>query len=379
MDHDIHAQYRTPDVPDFSRNLHCLFGLPFDVVSVDEAADRVLSAARTGRRCVLSTPNLNISVAAQADADFRASLIRSNLCVVDGMPLVWGGRLLGVPFSERVAGSGLFERLRDRPAGERPLKVYLFGGGDGVAARAERALNSSAGGVRCVGYASPGFGSVASMSSPEILNAINASGADFVLVALGAKKGQAWIEHNRPNLTAPVISYLGAVINFIAGTVRRAPEWMQRSGLEWLWRIVEEHGLARRYGQDGLRALGLVFTHVLPNLAAWHLARRRNGRDKPTVETSAHDDTIVISLHGAWTEPDLAQLHPILTRYANTDKDLRLDMRAVGYVDSAFVALLLVLRQHRLDHCHGWSVDIVSPSVRAIFDMYCALEIVESR
>lgn len=379
MDHDIRARDRAQNVPDFSRNTHCLFGLPFDVVSVDEAADRVLSAARTGRRCVLSTPNLNISVAAQADADFRASLIRSHLCVVDGMPLVWAGRLLDVPFSERVAGSGLFERLRNRPANLGPLKVYLFGGGDGVAARAARVLNTEGGGVQCVGYASPGFGTVASMSSPEILDAINASGADFVLVALGAKKGQAWIEHNLPNLKPPIVSYLGAVINFIAGTVRRAPEWMQRSGLEWLWRIVEEHGLARRYGHDGLHALGLGFRNVLPNLAAWHLARIRNGRDNPAVEVSSHDDRIVISMRGAWIKSALSLLRPVLMRYANTDKTLCLDLRAVGYVDSAFTALLLVLRQHRLDHGRPWSVDAVSPPVRAIFKMYCALEIAEGR
>jgi len=379
MDHDIHARGLALDVPDFTRNLHCLFGLPFDVVSVEEAVDGVLAAAQSKRRCVLSTPNLNISVAARQDSDFRAALIRSNLCVVDGMPLVWAGRWLGVPFRERVAGSGLFERLRNRPAGARPLKVYLFGGGDGVAARAANVLNAEAGGVRCVGYASPGFGDVASMSTPEILDAINASGADFVLVALGAKKGQAWIEHNRPHLTAPVVSYLGAVINFVAGTVRRAPEWMQRSGLEWLWRIVEEHGLARRYGHDGLRALGLVLTNVLPNLATWQVARLRHGRDAPAVDVSAREDGMVISLRGAWAKPALPLLRPLLMQHANSGGHLHLDMRAVSYVDSALVAVLLVLRQHRLDRGTGFSVDAPSPTLRAIFKMYCAAEMVENQ
>jgi len=379
MDHDIHARELALDVPDFTRNLHCLFGLPFDVVSVEEAVDGVLAAVQSKRRCVLSTPNLNILVASRQDADFRAALIRSNLCVVDGMPLVWAGRWLGVPFRERVAGSGLFERLRNRPADARPLKVYLFGGGDGVAARAAKVLNAESGGVQCVGYASPGFGDVASMSTPEILDAINASGADFVLVALGAKKGQAWIEHNRPHLTAPVVSYLGAVINFIAGTVRRAPEWMQRSGLEWLWRIVEEHGLARRYGHDGLRALGLVLTNVLPNLATWHLARLHHGCDAPAVDGSAQEDGVVISLRGAWTKPALPLLRPLLMQHANSGKHLHLDMSAVSYVDSALVAVLLVLRQHRLDRGTGFSVDAPSPTLRAIFKMYCAVEMVENQ
>jgi len=80
----------------------------------------------------------------------------------------------------------------------------------------------------------------------------------------GRQKGQAWIEHNRTHITVPIISHLGAVINFVAGKLSRAPVWVQRTGLEWLWRIKEEPSLWRRYASDGLVLLKLLITRVVP-------------------------------------------------------------------------------------------------------------------
>lgn len=84
------------------------------------------------------------------------------------------------------------------------------------------------------------------MSNAETIERINASGADFLVVSLGARKGQAWIMQNRQHLSVLLISHLDAMVNFVAGTVSRAQQWMQRFGLEWLWRIKEEPVLWRR-------------------------------------------------------------------------------------------------------------------------------------
>ena len=89
------------------------------------------------------------------------------------------------------------------------------------------------------------------ISDPALLDQINGSKADFLLVALGAQKGQAWLMANRHKLTVPIVSHLGATLNFLAGTVRRAPAGLQRLGLEWLWRIAQEPYLAARYLMDG--------------------------------------------------------------------------------------------------------------------------------
>jgi N-acetylglucosaminyldiphosphoundecaprenol N-acetyl-beta-D-mannosaminyltransferase len=323
----------------FAREVHCLLGLPFDAVDMAGAVRSVREAAEGGRPCFLSTPNLNFVVGCRADRAFRDSVLESDLSVVDGMPLVWIARLLGVPIRERVAGADLFARLKAE--GARPLKVYFFGGGEGVAEAAARNVNVDARccGVRCVGWESPGTGSVEALSRRESLERINASGADCLIVALGAKKGQAWIQRNRPALAVPVVSHLGAVINFEAGTVRRAPAWMQRGGLEWAWRIREELGLWRRYLVDGVAFARLFAFRVLP--LAWQLRRKPGAQALAAARADIFEgsDETVLRLRGAWCRENLAPLRALVASAAARSKNVRLNLAAVTHIDTAFVGL----------------------------------------
>ena len=125
------------------------------------------------------------------DADFRDSVIHSDIVIADGTPIVWMAKILGIPVRERVAGSTLFEALGQE--WRRKMTVYFFGGPDGVAAEANKRINEKSTGLKCVGYHSPGFGDVTQMSEESIIQSINATSADFLVVALGAKKGQEWI------------------------------------------------------------------------------------------------------------------------------------------------------------------------------------------
>ncbi len=157
--------------------------------------------------------------------------------------------------------------------------------------------------MSCVGSFYPGFGSVDDMSTPAIIDAINASDADFLAVALGAKKGQAWLQRNHARLQIPVRVHLGATINFQAGTLKRAPTIMQRWGLEWLWRIKEEPQLWRRYWNDGIVLLALLENHVFPLLllAFWdRLTARRLGEDLKITSSDDHD-FVTINLDGIAT------------------------------------------------------------------------------
>jgi N-acetylglucosaminyldiphosphoundecaprenol N-acetyl-beta-D-mannosaminyltransferase len=151
----------------------------------------------------------------------------------------------------------------------------------------------------CVGYESPGFGSVDDFSDGETIDRINAHGADFLVVALGAAKGQAWIQRNRERLRAPVISHLGAVVNFAAGTVSRAPEWMQRAGLEWLWRIKEEPALWRRYGRDARALLGLAFRRLLPHLLWLRMHRSLGTNVSAEAALSRDGEALRLCIRGA--------------------------------------------------------------------------------
>ena len=360
---------------DVFRDVHCLMGLPFDAVDMPTAVARVRAAAAGRVPCFLTTPNLNFLVACRRDESFRNSVIESDLCIADGMPLVWIARLLGVPLPGRVSGADLFDELR--ACHGEPISVYLFGGPPGVAARACERLNAERGGVRCVGFESPGFGSIEEMSSPESIDRINASAADFVVVALGARKGQAWIQRNRARLDAQVVSHLGAVLNFVAGTVNRSPVLLQRIGLEWLWRIKEEPVLWRRYLGDGAALLELLATRILPY--TWYQWRHRQGASRGPeagLETSRDGQGVVIRLSGSWRAEVLAPLRTELAEAAAAGRDVVLDIGKVSYVESAFVGLVLLLDRSQSTAGKVLRIEGTSPAILQVL-RYCGADFLE--
>jgi N-acetylglucosaminyldiphosphoundecaprenol N-acetyl-beta-D-mannosaminyltransferase len=326
----------------FDRDIHCLLGLPFDAVDERSALRVLQDSIALHKRCFLSTPNLNWIVACLQDRELRQSVINSDLSVADGMPIIWVAKLLRIPLRQRVPGSGLLETLRQDRA--NPVSVYFFGGPEGVAERACNQLNSELGAMRCAGFECPGFGNVESMSSAQTIAKINASHADFLVVSLGAKKGQAWIERNRQAIIIPVISHLGAVVNFIAGTVARAPLWMQRTGLEWVWRIQQEPGLWRRYFSDGLTFLRLLATRVLPLALYVRINRPASiAEDAPAFECQTDNNSIKVILSGNWIGADLGELRGCFRSICQLKLNTQLHMHQITHVDSAFIGLLILL------------------------------------
>ncbi len=340
------GQRQPPRQVDFGRSLACVLGLPFDAIDIEGAVQRIRGAAFAGRRCFVSTPNLNFVMTARVDAAFRGAVLRSDLSLADGMPLVWIARLLGLPLLHRVSGADVFEALRAHAA--PPITVYLFGGPPGVAERACSAINEGASGMRCVGFDTAGFGTVESMSGDDRIDRINRSGAQFVIASLGAGKGQAWLERNAARLTAPVLSHLGAVVNFAAGSVQRAPRWMTSTGLEWLWRVKEEPALWRRYWHDGVGALGLLTTSVMPEaIAAWQARRRAAPAASPARLELLHSPPgHMLRLSGDWrSNGGVEALRSALTKCAALPGDpLQVDLAGVTVIGNATIALLLVAR-----------------------------------
>lgn len=298
------------------RRLVCLLGLPIDVVDLSTAVAKVLRSVSTREKCVISTPNLNFLMAAQQDPAFRDSVLRSNLVLADGVSLLMLGRMMGVPLPERVSGADLFQALCDGQHAT-PVKVFFLGGPPGAAALASQKVNQFAKGVKCVGHDEGGFGDVESLSSQTLIDQINASGADFVVVSLGAKKGQAWIMRNHERLDAPLVCHLGAVVNFTAGTVRRAPTWMQRMGLEWLWRALTEPGLSKRYWDDG-RALFLTVVRQLVHAAALERKVKSTAHEAATIASDRIDPQGVrhLALSGYWGAAESQRLKEALVKQA---------------------------------------------------------------
>lgn len=353
---------------DFNREVYALLGLVFDALSHEQSVARLEAARTSGRRCFLSTPNLNFTVASQRDTAFRDSVCRSDLSVADGMPLVWLSRLLGLPLRERVSGSGLFESLRTQA--QLPWKVFFFGGAGGVGQEACLSIGDTTA-MRAVGWLAPGFGSMESMSREDVIDCINQSEADFLVVSLGAAKGQDWISHNMGRLRVPVVSHLGAVVNFVAGTVKRAPRWIQHTGFEWLWRIKEEPHLWRRYAHDGFSLARLLVTRVLPLVWMQH----RHAPDVRALKDAwvlalPQPGLAGIQLKGAWSAANLAPVRQAFADLYAQQADVTLDMGACTYVDSAFCGLLMLLQTALKDRGQSLRIKTVQPRVARLLHLH---------
>jgi N-acetylglucosaminyldiphosphoundecaprenol N-acetyl-beta-D-mannosaminyltransferase len=146
------------------------------------------------------------------------------------------------------------------------------------------------------------------------------------VVSLGARKGQAWIERNRMRLHAPLISHLGAVVNFVAGSVTRAPRWMQQAGLEWLWRIKEEPTLWRRYAGDAVAFARLLLTQSLPLALYLHRLRPTPAQLAAARLRMRHENgELVIDLRGAWAAGNSRPLRTALTTAAVSGANIQID------------------------------------------------------
>jgi N-acetylglucosaminyldiphosphoundecaprenol N-acetyl-beta-D-mannosaminyltransferase len=334
----------TSTAPLSGRELVCVLGLPIDMIDLPTAVARVRHAALTRERCFISTPNLNFLINAQRDVSFRDSVLRSDLSLADGVSLLAVARLMGVHLPGRVSGADLFLELcasKEHP----PLRVFFLGGPTGAAKLACERVNAQPQGVIGVGHHEGGFGDVESLSNQALIDAINETKPDFVVVSFGAQKGQAWIMRNHHRLTAPVISHLGAVVNFTAGTVKRAPRWMQTWGLEWLWRATTEPGLFDRYWKDGRALLSILIKEVILGAALERRTRRKHRQPAACQEMlppAGGPRTLVLS--GYWGRKECAQLRQALLS-APHGQAVRIDASQVSWFDPFALGTLA--------HAHG--------------------------
>ena len=335
------------DYFDLSREVFGILGIPIDAVDIESVICTIKSAASAAEPFLVSTPNLNFLVTSQTDPEFRESLLRSDLCPVDGIPIVWIARLLGAPIKHRVAGSDIFEGLSVDYDTDKPSKVFLFGGPPGVAEVAAKVLNSRSQGLHCVGHFYPGYGTIEEMSTQSVIDSINASRADFFVASLGAKKGQEWLIKNHHRLRIPVRSHLGAAINFQAGLLKRAPLWVRRFGFEWLWRIKEEPHLWRRYWADGQVLLNLMLTSVLPLAlnAQWQRLKPFGKRDVFAIQVIDHGDSTEIAMTGAATTERVAAVTPYFQDALMKRKSVTVEISGISIIDIRFFGLLLMLRK----------------------------------
>lgn len=225
-----------------------LAGLEFDRFSEKEVVQHIIDALRAGCGGWVATPNIDICRQASRDPSARALVASATLIVPDGMPLVWAAWLRNDRLTERVTGSSLIFSLTSAAA-RNGWSIYLLGGEPGVPDRAGAELAHSYPGLKVAGTASPpiGFDETAEGMAVVRENLLLAA-PDIVYVGLGCPKQERLIAQLAPSLPKAWFIGCGAAIAFAAGTVSRAPLWMQRSGLEWLFRLLSEpRRLSRRY------------------------------------------------------------------------------------------------------------------------------------
>ena len=229
-----------------------VLGVGVSAVNLESAAAAILGWIESGRRGDLQKRYVTVTgvhgvIEAQDDPGFKKILNGSGMTVPDGMPLVWLSRLAGRSHVTRVYGPDLTLAVSGA-LGERGLSAYYYGGAAGVAEALALELEGRFPGLRCAGTFTPPFRQLTLEEEQEIARLINASKADIVWVGLSTPKQERWMARLRESLQPPVLVGIGAAFDFLTGRARQAPRWMQRSGLEWLFRLATEpRRLSKRY------------------------------------------------------------------------------------------------------------------------------------
>ncbi len=219
-----------------------ILGVRVDNVREEETLSRIEAFVGEGRPRQVVTVNPEFVVMAQWDREFRDILNGADLALPDGVGLLWASKLLGNPLKERVAGSDLVEQLAAR-ASRLGYSLYLLGAMPGVGDQAARALQRRHPGLRIAGTYP---GSPDPTEDEEIVCRVRAASPDILLVAYGAPTQDRWIRRNLERLGVPVSIGVGGALDFVSGTVKRAPPLVRRLGLEWLYRLTIEPWRWRR-------------------------------------------------------------------------------------------------------------------------------------
>ncbi|MEP7025999.1 MAG: WecB/TagA/CpsF family glycosyltransferase [Actinomycetota bacterium] len=239
-----------------------LAGLSFDRLTERQVVSHVTSALDRGQGGWIVTPNIDICYATRHDAGLGDLVGEASLVVPDGMPLIWASRLRGDSLPERVTGASLIWALTEAAA-RTGRSIYLLGGEPGVPQGAASRFRGRFPGLLVAGADAPPTGfDQTSAGISEVRRKLVAAAPDIVFVGLGFPRQELLIEQLVPALPGAWFVGCGAAIPFVAGTLRRAPLWMQRAGLEWSFRLISEpRRLFRRYVLADLPfAAGLLLT-----------------------------------------------------------------------------------------------------------------------
>lgn len=241
-----------------------VWGVPFSLVDMPRCLqflDQWISRRQPG---FVVTANLHYVMLHHQQAGIAEVTQQATMILADGMPIVWRSRLSPTPLPSRVTGADLIYKLAEL-ASQKSYRLFLFGAAEGVAAAAAEKLVEKYPGLQIAGCYSPPFRQLSEAETAEMLQSIKDTKPDIILVALGQPKGEFWVLNHYLKLQAPLTIQVGASFDFVAGRVRRAPVFFQRTGLEWLYRALSEpKRLVPRYARN----MQFMFRMILEDITS---------------------------------------------------------------------------------------------------------------
>ncbi len=351
--------------PDRGELPAAILGIPFDNVTTAETMARIGAMIESRRPHYAATANVDFAVQAMEDIELRRILLEAHLVMADGMPLVWASRWLGNPLPERVTGSDLVPRLLAE-AEQQGWRVFFLGGTSASVAAAAANATARHPRLQLVGAYSPPFKPLIEMNHEDILTRIRAAQPDILLVAFGCPKQEKWINMHYRAAGVPLSIGVGATIDFLAGTVSRAPRWMQRTGLEWVFRLLQEpRRLFRRYAK-GLWVFGGGI------LRQWWRLRAGKGHGGEAGEatlTPVKGGGRLLRVYGPFDAAAVRRHRRIWVEALAAGTQVFADLSAVWHIDSTGVALLTRLQKNLRAAGRFLVLVAPSPAVRRALEM----------
>jgi N-acetylglucosaminyldiphosphoundecaprenol N-acetyl-beta-D-mannosaminyltransferase len=260
---------RTPRVDD-----EPILGIPLALTDYDETLDWIDATIAHHRKGYVCVAAVHTVMVCQEDPELRAAVLKADFTVPDGQPLVWAMNALGHNLPSRVYGPTLMEKACERAA-TTGVRMYLYGGrNQGALVQLALNMRRKFPGLQIVGGYAPPFRDLTDEEEAAVIDEINRARPDVVWVGIGVPKQEKWMARMRDRLDAPVLVGVGAAFDFHAGLVPQAPDWMQRFGLEWAYRLAHEpRRLWKRYARYNPRfVLGFARQYARHRLG---LAARR--------------------------------------------------------------------------------------------------------
>lgn len=228
-------------------------------VNMDETISEIGRLIRLRKKSYIVAINVDVVIKIENDEYLKRIVDNADMVLVDGMPLVWIAKLYKNPVKKKISGSDLIPLLC-KEAAKEGYSIFILGGKDGVANKAKEKLEEQFANIKIVGTYAPPFGFEKNQYELDRINSIISSvKADILIVCLGCPKQEKFIYENIAKYNATVSICAGATVDFLAGSIKRAPKWMSEHGLEWLYRFRQEpKRLFKRYFVDDVKIFGLI-------------------------------------------------------------------------------------------------------------------------